>query len=135
MGMDRLGKWVLGGRTVSPDHLRGCAVVRNEAVIEMPTESGLVLSVPLASQGSGMLGVLAKWVKSPSERKFELEEVGTFVWSCCDGKQTFETIAKKLRERFRMNRMESEVALADFLRTLGRRNLIMLVEAKGSKKR
>jgi len=107
--------------------------VKNEAVREEAVGSGLVLSVQLASQGTGILGVLAKWTKSPTEKSFELEEVGAFVWSCCDGRQTFETIAKKLREKFRMNRMESEVALADFLRMLGKRNLIALVHRKGGK--
>lgn len=74
-----------------------------------------------------MVGVVAKWMKAPSQRTVELEEIGSLVWQCCDGQHSFETIAKKLRDRFRMTRLESESALAEFVRMLQARNLVAVV--------
>ena len=59
----------------------------------------------------------------------ELEEVGAFVWNLCDGKNSFEFIAKKLGAQFRLSRLESEASLTAFLQMLSQRKLITLMVA------
>jgi len=96
-------------------------------VTSEPIDGGVLLRVDLVSQGTGMVGVVARWMKTPSQKTVELEEIGALVWQCSDGQHSFETIAKKLRERFRMSRLESESALAEFVRMLQARNLVAVV--------
>lgn len=57
-------------------------------------------------------------------KSFELEPVGALVWSLCDGRHTFESISQKLRDRYKMNRLEADAALSAFLKMLGQRGLI-----------
>ena len=105
--------------------------VRNENVKEEQGENGTVrLTAPLVGPSKRVYVLLAKAAKMTPEKSFELEEVGAFVWSHCDGNATVEGIAKKLRERFKMNRLEAETALIAFLQTLGRRGLIFLHSSK-----
>ncbi len=68
------------------------------------------LDAPLAQQGRGFAAMLARWMKAPTTKKFELEPVGAFVWSLCDGAHSFDAISRKLRERYKMNRLEADAA-------------------------
>lgn len=125
MGLDRL----IGRRApvMDMERLRKARPVRNEFIEEETQEDGsIVLVAPLEEQGRGMMALMARWMKLPPEKKFELEPVGAFVWSLCDGSHTVDAIARKLRERYKMNRLEADAALAAFLRMLGQRRLISL---------
>jgi len=135
MGLDRFSKWVLGGRTAAPERLRLCKILRNSAVTENASPNGLILSLPLATHGTGLAGFAARLAKAPLNRTYELEEVGAFVWSCCDGKQSFDSISKKLASTFKMGRLESEVALSEFVKMLARRGLVIVVESSREKGR
>lgn len=103
---------------------------RNSLVEEEAFEGGVRLKAPLQTQGTGLMGALAKWARMPDTKEFELETVGAFVWSLCDGQHSTEGIARKLRERFKMNRLEADTALAAFLETLAKRKLIVLAVPK-----
>jgi hypothetical protein len=59
-----------------------------------------------------------------------LEPVGAFVWSLCDGKHTFEGISRKLREEFKLSRLESDASLSAFLQMLSQRKLITMMVAE-----
>lgn len=109
--------------------------IRNALVETTEFEDGAVVRAPLLSQGTGMMGWLAKRANLPDTKEFELEAVGAFVWALCDGRHTVETIARKLRERFKMNRLEAETALGAFLETLSRRRLITLNVPDKTKRR
>lgn len=127
MGMAGLQRLVTGRtRRLTQEAYAKARPTRNAFVEEEPFEGGVRLKAPLQSQGSGMLGALAKWAKLPDTKEFELETVGAFVWSLCDGQHSTEGIARKLRERFKMNRLEADTALGAFLETLSRRKLIVL---------
>ena len=117
------------GRLTKEAYSKACPT-RNSFVEEMPFDGGIRLKAPLQTQGSGMMGALAKWARLPDTKEFELETVGAYVWTLCDGRQTTEGISRKLRERFKMNRLEADTALAAFLETLSRRKLIVLAIPK-----
>ncbi len=125
--------WIEGGRRPSADAVRATVPVRNpDAKTEIREDGSAVIEAPLAGPAKGMLGALAKAAKLPAQRQFELEQVGAFVWEQIDGKQSFASISQKLRERFKMNRLEADASLAAFLQTLGRKGLV--VKAKGGRK-
>jgi len=116
---------------IKPEKLRKSKPVRNPVVTQEQGDDGIViLSAPLILQGRGVAGMLAKWMKAPDQKKFELEPVGAFVWNLCDGKHTFEGISKRLREQFKMNRLEADASLTAFLQMLSQRRLITLMVGK-----
>ena len=85
----------------------------------------VTLQVPsVASRG------IAKWIaktgQGPAFREVELEPVGGFVWRNCDGKQTVEIIANRLRKEFKLEKLEAEASLLAFLETLSRRRFILM---------
>lgn len=133
MGLVGLLKGMIGVRPkgLSAQELRKTKPVRNPHVQYLVLEDGAAaLEAPLATQGRGWLGAMAKASKMPDTKKFELEPVGAFVWELCDGSHNFETISRKLRERFKMSRVESDASLAAFLQMLHDRRLITVAMPK-----
>lgn len=132
MGVVELAKrYFLKTPPYTAEQFRGAKPKKNPVVTEIPGEGGaIILEAPLELQGRGFLGTIAKKMKAPDTKSFELEPLGAFVWSLCDGKNTFEAISRKLRDKFKINRMEADAALAEFLRMLGQRRLITMTLGK-----
>jgi hypothetical protein len=123
-------KKVSGGVRLEPEALRKSKPLRNPGVsFEVAEDGTALLLAPLETQGMGVAGLLARWMKAPSHKKIELEPIGAYVWELCDGSTTFESISKKLRDRYKMNRLEADAALMEFLQLLSRRRLITLLVA------
>ena len=75
-------------------------------------------------------------MKVSDTKKFELEPVGAFCWQLFDGQNTVETISRKLREAYKMNRLEADASLNAFLQMLSAKSLITLqVPTAGLKKK
>lgn len=109
------------------DTLRRAKPVRHPKVEWESAEDGSVLlQAPLEGQGRGIAAILARRMNLPATKGFELESVGAFVWLQCDGATSVETIGKRLRERYKMSRVEADTALGAFLQTLSQRRLIVL---------
>jgi len=64
-----------------------------------------------------------------TSKSFDLDDLGATVWNLCDGRRTVEKIITEFASQRRINLREAQVAVATFLRTLLRRNLITLVGA------
>lgn len=122
---------IQGPAPLALDTLRKAKPLRHPQVSWEEKEDGSIhLTAPLESQGRGIAAILARRMNLPETKGFELEPVGAFVWTLCDGTHTVETIAKRLRERYKMNRVEADVALGAFLQTLSQRRLIVLTIGK-----
>jgi len=120
-----------GRAKLTPEQFRKAKPVRNNLVRWEENEDGSVLIIaPIDVDRRAWLKWMAKYMKMPVEKQFELEPIGGFVWIHCDGQQTSETIARKLRERFKMNRLEAEASLSAFLSSLTERRLITLLIGK-----
>jgi hypothetical protein len=132
MGLDRVViKLRNRGIKLDADQLKKAKPERNPIVeAEVQSDGSLVLSAPLEATGKKTAGLMARWMKMPATRKFELDPFGTLVWEHCDGQHTVEAISKALRNRYKMNRAEADVALGAFLQTLSQRGLITLMVAK-----
>jgi len=81
----------------------------------------------------GLLGkLLIRAASQPIVKRYELEEVGAFVWSQIDGKRTLESISKLLQSKYKMNRLEADSSLVAFVQLLAERGLITLLVKTGS---
>lgn len=86
----------------------------------------MILEAPLAQQGKGVAAWIARRMRMPATKKFELEPVGAFLWELFDGNHTVETISRRLREAYKMNRLEADASLNAWLQMLSQRRLITL---------
>ncbi|MCW5943110.1 MAG: PqqD family protein [Fimbriimonadaceae bacterium] len=124
-------------KPMDPKVFRRARPVRNPIVVAEAGEDGVIrLRANVAETSVGLKARLARFGR-PLTKTFELEEIGASIWAMCDGEHTVEGIARSLRERYKLNRIEAETALGSFLHTLAQRRLItMLVpEVHASKRR
>jgi hypothetical protein len=106
-----------------------CIPVKNRHVREQRLESGeTVVLYPMAVRP--WMGTLARWIGadgSPSRTaKLQLDRLGSAVWALLDGRTSLQGIAAAFAESQRLERKEAEVAVAQFIRELGRRGLVGL---------
>jgi hypothetical protein len=129
MGLVDLAKRAFDKRSrVDPAALRKCKPIRNTFVTSEVQEDGsILLSAPLSTQGTGVLGRLAKRAGKADVKHFELEQIGAFVWNLCDGKITFDGISKKLAAEFKLSKLEADASLGAFLQMLSQRRLITML--------
>ncbi len=82
--------------------------------------------------------IVSKVFMLPGKRVVVLDDVGSYVWQLCDGKNSISHIVKSLCERYRMTRKEAETSLFTFMRQLGKRGIIGFAvpqkKTKGGKK-
>ncbi len=90
---------------------------------EKDEETGhVVLRVP--RRDDLKMRALAYVLMLPKERRIELDEIGSFVWLSCDGKNTVMDLVRAVAERYKLSQREATLSLSEFLRGLGKRNLI-----------
>jgi hypothetical protein len=96
----------------------------NQAVQEFPFSSGgLRLSIRL--QRRGWSRVLGGLLPLSHEKKLELDPIGAEVFQMFDGQHTLEEIIDIYRERWNLSFFESRAVILEFLRRLGRYDLIL----------
>lgn len=119
-----------------PPHNRqqalACIPVKNPEAVENRNESGDVLLTypvhtrpffsfvrrlfPAGAAGQGL------------SRKLQLDGLGTFVWELMDGKKSVEKIIQTFARARKLEKRESEVAVTQFIKELGKRGLVGLKE-------
>jgi hypothetical protein len=114
-------------RGFSAEQIRGARPVRHPAATTEELADGSVTVVAPLETGSRLMAVIAKSMKLPETRQFELDPVGGFVWNLCDGKTNFKQMSSKVQARYKMNRLEAEAALSAYLQTLAKRRLITIL--------
>jgi len=104
-----------------------CVPIRNPRVSENRLDSGeILLSYPdtLKPWFSGMLQRLKKESELRRMRKLQLDILGTGVWDLVNGKSTVMEIITSFGEIHQLYHKEAEVSVIQFLRELGRREII-----------
>lgn len=100
---------------------------RNSQLTYERRETGeTILIVPRNESVHPVVRKLANLMRVPKERRVELDEVGSFVWDLCDGKNTVEQIVQKTARQYKMNRREAELSVTMFLQMLHERKFIGL---------
>lgn len=107
---------------------------RNSLLTWEKRETGeMLLTVPQNQKVGRITRQMAKWLRAPTERHVELDEVGGFVWELCDGAHTIESIVQKTGKQYKMSRREAEVSVTMFLQMLHERNFIGFYKKVGKK--
>lgn len=103
-----------------------CIPRKNSMVREERRDDGLIrLIYPMAARP--FLASLAAGLGKPSTptfKKLDLDEMGTFVWELVDGKRPVSGLIREFTTQYGVHSREAEVAMSTFLRDLGRRGLI-----------
>ncbi len=103
--------------------------IRNPALKWTELDSGEVrIVLPRRKDATGKL--LSVLFHIPKSRPVNLDVVGSRVWTLCDGEHTVADIAEALTDEHKLHRREAEVSLTEFLRMLGKRNMVAFVVPK-----
>lgn len=103
-----------------------CIPVRNPLVLENRLDSGeMLLSYPETLK-PWFVDILQRKKKSELRRmrKIQLDILGAGVWDLVDGKSTVMKIIDSFAELHQLYRKEAEVSVIQFLRELGRREIV-----------
>ena len=73
-------------------------------------------------------GFLDRFRPPVIEKKYELDEFGTFVYRQIDAKRSIRDIVGMFKERFGLSRRESELGVVAFMKLLNHRKIIHVVE-------
>ncbi len=125
--------WLTRDRTTPPVSTRrealDCIPVKNRQVQEERLENGDVL-VRYPVTVRPWVAAVARWLGAgdtpPRTARLQLDRLGSGVWSLLDGQTPLRRVAAAFAEIHRLERKEAEVAVAQFVRELGRRGLIGL---------
>ena len=114
---------------VTPEQILGSRPVRNEGVSVEETE-GDGLRIVAQRRNNWWIRMLNVVLPIPRERRIELDAVGKQVWEMCDGEHTLRDMTEVFQERHKLTRMEAEWSLRNYLKDLGKRNLVGFVVEK-----
>lgn len=83
----------------------------------------VVITIPRRQDWVGRIANI--FFAIPKTRQLILDdEVGSTVWTICDGEHTISSIVDHLCKTYQLTRKEAEVSVTEFLRQLGRRRLV-----------
>jgi len=74
--------------------------------------------------------IVTKIFMIPNKRVIVLDDVGSFVWTLCDGKNSIEHIVKRLCNKYNLTRKEAEMSLLTYMRQLGKKGLVGFAVSK-----
>lgn len=100
--------------------------VRNESV-EVEEDDDLAETLILIPRRDDWwVRMLSKVLFIPKHRKVTLDEIGTFVWNLCDGKNDVRKIIEDFADKYKLGRKEAELSMVTFLRQMAKKRLIGL---------
>ena len=71
-------------------------------------------------------GLLARFQPPVLERNVRLDEIGGFVFKLIDNRRSTLDIIELFIEQYRVNRREAVLSVVNFLKLLGKRNIISI---------
>jgi len=111
------------GLKVSKEEVLRAIPLRNSAIKWEMDEKGEV-SLVVPQRDKLWVKIVSRIFMIPTKRVVVLDEVGSFVWSLCDGKNSVNDIVKSLCKRYNLTRKEAEASLLAFFRQLGKRGFL-----------
>jgi hypothetical protein len=98
--------------------------VRNTLIKwEQHPETNLV-SLTVPQKKVWWINITSKVFMLPKSRVIVLDEVGSFVWTFCDGYNSIDTIVRALSNKYKLTHKEAETSLLEYFRKLGKRGII-----------
>lgn len=101
--------------------------VRNDGVAVESQQDGKVLVTVRTARGNGWL---ARFQPPVLEHKVRLDDLGGFVLGLVDGRRDVLSIINLFEKKYRLNRRETELSVAAFLKSLVQRNVISIAIPK-----
>ena len=129
-------KSAIGARksTVTRTQQLNAMPIRNPAVLwergEGVNEGLALLKIP--RKRGRWADWTAKMMRLPDYRKLELDEIGTDVWTLCDGQQTIEQVIGVVVAKYKLNRRQSEASVLAYLKMLAERRLVAVRAGDGA---
>lgn len=117
------------GLNFTKDDIMKSRPIRNSVIKWEKSEKGEV-SLIVPQKDVLWVKIISKIFMLPNSRVVVLDEVGSFVWSLCDGYNSIDTIVKALCNRYKLTYKEAETSLLEYFRKLGRRGIIGFAVAK-----
>ena len=111
---------------LSREHALQARPIRNPALEWEALDNGEV-QIILPRRRDAMGKLLSSVFYVPQSKPVNLDVVGAQVWKLCDGEHTVNGIAQALMEEHKLHRREAEVSLTEFLKMLGKRNMVAFV--------
>ena len=103
--------------------------IRNEKLTsEENSEGEIVLGIP--RRNNWWVELLSKVFYVPNRRTVVLDQIGSFLWQLCDGKNTVEQVITAIRTEYKLERKEAEVSSLTYLKQLTEKGLIGLAVVK-----
>jgi hypothetical protein len=103
--------------------------VRNSLIKWEKSENGEI-SLIVPQKNTLWVRIVSKIFMLPGSRVVALDEVGSFVWSMCDGHNSIDGIVKTLRNKYKLTRKEAETSLLAYFRKLGKRGMLGFAVSK-----
>jgi hypothetical protein len=111
---------------LSREHALEARPVRNPSLKWEALDNGEV-QIILPRRRDAMGKLLSSVFYVPPSKPVSLDVVGARVWQLCDGEHTVNDITEALMEEHKLHRREAEVSLTEFLKMLGKRNMVAFV--------
>jgi len=102
--------------------LKGVPVLNERVEIDTSDDAKWVLTVTIPRKR----GLMSRFLPPNLMKRFELDELGTDVLRQIDGRHTVQDIVVSFREKYKVNRREAELSVAEFMKTLIRRQVIAI---------
>jgi len=106
--------------------------VRNSLIKWEQSESGEV-SLVVPQKKTLWVVIVSKIFMLPKSRVVVLDEVGSFVWTLCDGHNSIDNIMRMLSNKYKLTHKEAETSLLAFFRKLGKRGMVGFAIPKKAK--
>jgi len=107
-----------------------CIPVKGRHVQESRLESGEILLAYPDYRQPWFARLMGRSVRADKQtvriKKLQLDSLGTSVWELLDGRSSVRQIIERFADAYRLHPKEAEVSVSQFLRELGRRELIGL---------
>ena len=105
----------------------GSVVVKNADIKEETAGSGDITLTVSRNTGALFAKIMVRYFGLPEKKKIILDERGSFIWKCCDGKVTVGEMIERFSGTYNLNRKEAEVSIVYFIKSLARRGLAGVV--------
>ena len=118
-----------GGLNFSRSDVLKSRPVRNSLVKWEEAESGGI-SLIVPQKSTSWTRVVSKIFMLPKSRVVALDEVGSLVWTMCDGHNSIDNIVKALCNKYKLTHKEAETSLLAYFRKLGKRGMVGFAMSK-----
>ncbi len=98
--------------------------VRNTLIKWEQHSETKIVSLTVPQKEVLWIKIISKIFMLPKSRVIVLDEVGSFVWTLCDGYNSIDTIVRALCNKYKLTRKEAETSLLEYFRRLGKRGII-----------